>query len=66
MMGVIKKRWQIENGNSESVRGNSYVQLRNSPVQDICAGELMKGYNEVGTCCLYWFRRSDSGRGSSQ
>jgi hypothetical protein len=50
MMGVIKKRWQIENGNSESVRGNSYVQLRNSPVQDICAGELMKGYNEVGTC----------------
>ena len=50
-MGVFKRRWQIENGTSERVRGNSNGQLWNSPVWDICAGELvMKGYNEVSTC----------------
>ncbi|MBU7017327.1 MAG: hypothetical protein HXS44_07440 [Theionarchaea archaeon] len=51
VMGVFKKRWQIENGNSERVRGHSFDQLRNSPAQDICAGGLvMKGYSGVGTC----------------
>ena len=49
MMGVFKKRWQIENVNFERV-SHTYGQLRNSLVQDICAGGLVSIHNEVGTC----------------